>query len=120
MSTLKVLVVDDDEIVCALLQDLLTKQGHQVNTYSDAQRGLAAAGKQAFDLVLLDIRMPVLNGIEVLKKMRPQLPKARFVMITASPEDELVGDAFSSGATLCLSKPIDPQKVNELLSILFA
>lgn len=119
MRTLKILVIDDDEIICTLLQALLTKYGHQVITHTSAQQGVAAARTGQFDLALLDIRMPVMNGVEALKQLRPLLPKARFVMITGLAEDEMVGEAFSHGASLCLAKPVNPQKLDELLSTLF-
>ncbi len=119
MRTLKILVVDDDDIVCALLRDLLGRQGHQVATYTDPHLALVAAGRETFDLALVDLRMPGMNGIEALRQLRPRLPKARFVMITGSPADELVGEGFAYGALLCLSKPFDPQKVDELLGALF-
>ena len=120
MNPLKVLVVDDDEIVCALLKAILTKQGHTATTHTSPMSGLSAAGSGQFDLVLLDIKMPVLDGVEALKQMRRILPKAKFVMITASAADERVGDALSSGASLCLGKPFDSDMVEELLGTLFA
>jgi CheY-like chemotaxis protein len=113
-------VVDDDEIVCALLGDILKRQGHHATAHTVPRSGLSAAHNQEFDLVLLDIAMPDLDGVEVLKRMRPLLPKARFVMITASAADERVGDALSSGASLCLSKPFDSEMVEQLLVALFA
>jgi CheY-like chemotaxis protein len=119
MRSLRVLVVDDDQIICTLLDSILTKQGHQVTTHTAPRAGLSAAGGQQFDLVMLDIRMPDLDGIEALKAMRPLLPKAEFVMITASAADERVSDALSAGASLCLAKPFDPDMVEQLLETLF-
>jgi CheY-like chemotaxis protein len=120
MSMLKALVLDDDDIICALLRELLTKQGFLVTTKTDPELGVALARSEQFDLVLLDVKMPKMNGIEALKRIRPLQQKAKFVMITASAEDELVGDAFTYGAILCLSKPIDARQVDELLTSIFA
>jgi len=119
MSPLSVLVVDDDEIICTLLESILTTQGHRVTTRTTPRLGLSAARTQQFDLVLLDIRMPELDGVDTLKEMRPLLPGAKFVMITASAADERVGDALSAGASLCLSKPFDSEMVGGLLTALF-
>ncbi len=119
MRSLKVLVVDDDQIICTLLGDVLTKLGHHVTTHTAPRAALSAAASQQFDLVLLDIRMPDLDGIEALRAMRPLLPKAEFVMITASADDERVGDALSSGAGLCLLKPFNPDMVEQILATLF-
>jgi CheY-like chemotaxis protein len=119
MRALKVLVVDDDEIICTLLEDILTRQGHQVTTRTAPRLGLAAARNQDFDLALLDIQMAGMDGVELLEAMRPLQPKSRFVMITASPEDDRVGDALESGAGLCLSKPFDSVTVDELVGTLF-
>ncbi len=118
MRSLKALVVDDDEIVCTLLSDILTKQGHQVTTHTSPRLGILAARSQAFDVVLLDIKMPELDGLEVLRAIRPVLPKATFVMITASAHDERVGEALSAGAGLCLLKPFDSKMVSEVLAVL--
>ena len=120
MRPLRVLVVDDDEIVCTLLVDMLTRHGHHAIAHTVPQLGLSAARHQDFDLVLLDVNMPGLDGVEALKQMRPLLPKAKFVMITASPTDERAGDAISSGAGLCLAKPFDSDMVEQLLLTLFA
>jgi two-component system response regulator (stage 0 sporulation protein F) len=120
MNSLKILVVDDDDTICTLLREILTREGHLVTTQNDPDLALGSARSQDFDLVLLDIRMPKTNGVEVLKRMHPLLPNARFVMITGSAADDLVGETFSAGATLCLSKPIDLQQVKEVLSLLFS
>jgi CheY-like chemotaxis protein len=119
MRALRVLVVDDDEIVCKLLGSILTKQGHQVVTRTAPRLALSEARGQQFDLVLLDIRMPDLDGVETLRAMRPALPDAEFVMITASAADDRVGDAMSAGASLCLAKPFDSGMVDSLLVTLF-
>jgi CheY-like chemotaxis protein len=118
MRSLKALVVDDDEIVCTLLGDILTKQGHQTTTHTSPRLAMSAARNQAFDVVFLDIRMPELDGLELLRDMRPLLPKAIFVMITASADDERVGEALSAGAGLCLPKPFDSNMVSEVLAVL--
>ena len=119
MRALRVLVVDDDEIICTLLGDILRRLGHQAVTHTVPQLGLSAARKQDFDLVLLDVRMPGLDGVEALKQMRPLLPKARFVMITGSAADERVDDALAAGAALCLAKPFDLEMVEQVLATLF-
>jgi CheY-like chemotaxis protein len=118
MRSLKALVIDDDEIVCTLLGDFLTKQGHQATTHTSPRLGMSAARNQVFDVVFLDIRMPELDGLQVLREMRPLLPKAAFVMITASADDERVGEALSAGAGFCLSKPFDSAMVAEILAVL--
>jgi len=118
MRLLKALVVDDDEIVCTLLGDILTRQGHQATTHTSPRLGISAVRSQVFDVVFLDIKMPELDGLEVLRQMRPLLPKAAFVMITASADDERVGEALSAGAGFCLSKPFDSNMVEEILAAL--
>ena len=118
MSSLKALVIDDDEVICTMLGGILTKLGHKVTTHTSPRLGMAAVREQAFDVVFLDIKMPGLDGVEVLRSIRPLLPKATFVMITASADDERVGVALSAGAGLCLSKPFDSIMVEDLLAFL--
>lgn len=118
MQALQALVIDDDEVICTLLSGILVKAGHQATTYTSPRLGMAAARTRVFDVVFLDVRMPGLDGLEVLRAVRPILPRATFVMITASADDERVGEALSAGADLCLSKPFDSNMVEDLLAVL--
>jgi len=113
MST--ILVVDDELSMREFLKILLEKEGYQAVAASDGEKALKAIEMQEFDLVISDIRMPGMGGLELLdavKKVNPELP---FIMITAfaSPEDAV--QAMRHGAYDYITKPF---KLNEIKSII--
>jgi CheY-like chemotaxis protein len=112
---LQILVVDDEQSICMLLQDVLTRFGHSVTTCQDGAAGIELAGENTFDLVFLDIRMPGMSGLEALKKLRELQPEATFVMITGFAKDDIIDEALQSGAAACLCKPFSLSQVTKLL-----
>ncbi len=105
----RILVVDDDPLNRDLLQQRLTRDGYSVSTAEDADRALQLVDAGRYDLVLLDIRMPGMDGIEVLKRIRvtyrqDDLP---VIMTTAKTESEDVVQALGKGANDYVTKPID-------------
>jgi DNA-binding NtrC family response regulator len=102
------LIVDDDKNVRDFLKLFLKKKGFQnVETVQNGQEALAIVEKEDINLVLLDVRMPGLDGIEVLraiKKIRKDIP---VVMITAYPDEEKVKEAMKEGAYDYIIKPFD-------------
>jgi len=114
-SPLRVLIVDDEPNVCQVLRDACSRFGYLVTTCTNGEQAIAEARRQAFDVIFLDIRMPGMNGPQVLKVLRRLLPRAAFVMITAYAESELVEESLESGAFLCLSKPLSISEIKDLL-----
>jgi len=102
----KVLVIDDESNIRTMIRLTLEHSGHNVETAADGQEGLDKFGEGAgFDVVLLDQRMPDLEGITVLKQMLFHNPAARIIMITAFGTVDLAVEAMKSGATDFLRKP---------------
>jgi DNA-binding NtrC family response regulator len=120
MQSLEILVVDDEQSICLLLRDVLARFGHQVSTCQDGESALRLASERQLDLVFLDIRMPGMSGLQVLKKLREVQPQAKFVMITGFAKDDIIEDALRSGASACLCKPFRLAQVVELLEQLEA
>ena len=112
---LRVLVVDDEPEICRLLGDVLSRLGHQAAVCASAGAAFAEARRQAFDVVMLDVNMPVVSGVEALKEVRQLLPGAAFVMITGRMDSQLVEEALRQGASLCLSKPLQISMLEDLL-----
>jgi len=106
----KLLVVDDNEMNRLLLAKGLELQEHQVVTANDGQQALDLLRREAFDLVLLDIYMPVMDGFEVLEKMiaDPSLRQIPVIMISASEELDSVVRCIERGAEDYLIKPPNP------------
>jgi len=102
----RILVVDDEKNIRTMVGLALKQQGHGVDLAEDGRSGLNAFGDGSeFDLVLLDQRMPELDGLEVLHEMRRRQPNARVIMITAFGTIDLAVAAMKSGAADFLRKP---------------
>ncbi|MFB3879962.1 MAG: response regulator [Armatimonadota bacterium] len=115
MTPLRILVVDDEQSICMLLQDVLARFGHSVVTCQDGANAVDLAQDHQFGLVFLDIRMPGMGGLEVLKRLRRLQPDATFVMITGFARDDIIDEALQSGASTCLCKPFTLAQVKKLL-----
>jgi len=105
-----VLVVDDDPVTRQMLSGTLEERGHRVTTADDGRRGLDLVRSERFDVVLLDVLMPHLNGYDVLEHMKgdEELRHIPVVMVTSVDEIESAVRCIELGADDYLSKPIDP------------
>jgi two-component system alkaline phosphatase synthesis response regulator PhoP len=106
----KVLVIDDDQSIVDLLSTYLTQEGFQVDVAGDGAAGLAKARLTHPDIVVLDIMLPGLDGLEVLRRLRTE-SSAYVVMLTAKAEetDKVVG--LSVGADDYVTKPFSPREL---------
>ena len=117
----KVLVVDDEEPILELLKYNLEKGGYEVKTASDGSRAVDIARKFIPDLVLLDIMMPKMDGVETCRMLRdiPELQKTFVVFLTARSEEYSEVAAFDVGADDYITKPIKPRALMSRISALF-
>jgi len=120
MKPLDILVVDDEQSICLLLRDVLGRFGHRVNISQDGPTALKLAAKNPFDLAFLDLRMPGMGGLEVLRQLRQIRPQATYVMITGYAANDILDDSLRSGASACLCKPFSISQVTNLLEKLSA
>ncbi len=107
------LVVDDNEMNRDMLSRRLARRGHRVVTAEDGRTALALIEQQPFDVVLLDIMMPGIDGLEVLKTVRQTHPAAELPVIMATARDESadITGALAAGANDYVTKPLDFQVV---------
>lgn len=114
---LKVLVVEDDSTVRDVLTTLLGFDGFEVDSAGDGSEGLAKAEAMQPDIVLLDVVLPGMNGLEVCRMIRQRVPGARVVMLTGrgTAEDEL--DGVSAGADAYLRKPFSSLELLEAMDV---
>ena len=103
----KILVVDDEESILHFLKTALEKRGFDVSTAADGKEGVSFYLKQRPDLVLLDIRLPKINGVDVLRKIKKKDPKALVMMITAFGAKRTIAQAMKLGAQDYINKPFD-------------
>src|SRR6187551_597016 len=117
----KVLVVDDEEPILELLKYNLEKNGYEVKTAQDGARAVDIAKRFVPDLVLLDIMMPKMDGVETCRLLRdlPELQKMFVVFLTARSEEYSEVAAFDVGADDYITKPIKPRALMSRLSALF-
>ncbi|MGD0092287.1 MAG: sigma-54 dependent transcriptional regulator [Planctomycetota bacterium] len=107
----KILVVDDEHAICWAFTQLLQPEGYQVVVASSAEEGLELAAKELPDLVILDIRLPGLSGLDALPRFRGQNPDAPVLVMTAHGTMETAIEATKRGAYNYLLKPIHNQDV---------
>jgi two-component system, OmpR family, alkaline phosphatase synthesis response regulator PhoP len=117
----KVLVVDDEEAILELLKYNLEKSGYEVKTASDGMKAVDIAKRFTPDLVLLDIMMPKMDGVETCRQLRdiPELHSTYVVFLTARSEEYSEVAAFDMGADDYITKPIKPRALMSRISALF-
>ena len=108
-----ILIVDDEATLRQTLARILQRAGYEVTTTGAGGEALTLLSQQLFDLVYLDLRMPDLNGLEVLKAIHTRLPELPVILFTAQPDLTSAVEALRSGATDYLLKPLKPQTVIE-------
>lgn len=114
MTALSILIVDDDVDLADGLAELLELQGHRVEVASNGREGVTRFAGGAFDIVFMDVRMPVLNGVDSFLEIRKINPQAKVVMMTGHQES-LVATALEAGALGLLRKPLHIDAILESL-----
>jgi len=110
-----ILIVDDDEGMVETLSDILTARRYAVTTADSGESAVAKVLQRAFDVVLMDIKMPGLNGVEALQAMKQRHPALKVIMMTAFTRDELVQAARRASAVAIVPKPLDLTSVLDLV-----
>jgi two-component system response regulator PilR (NtrC family) len=111
MEKKKVLVVDDEQDVRETLESVLQKIDYDSVTAANGEEALDIIRNQKVDIVLSDLYMPVMNGIELLKRVKSEKKNIIFLMITAHPTIETAVDAIKKGAYDYLTKPFHIEEV---------
>jgi len=106
------LIVDDEPIMVKYLSRRLVNRGYQVCTAFSGQEALAAIENSPFAVILLDIMMPEMNGIETLKKILETTPTAAVILMTGHLSEQIAAEGIKLGAFDLVMKPID---LNELI-----
>lgn len=113
MSQGKILIVDDEADIAEVIGDRLETWGFQARIVGSARACYAAVEEDAPDLILLDIQMPEINGIEALKALRARHPEIPVLMITASTGEKAAQDSGQHGAAGFLLKPFEPEELKQ-------
>ena len=113
-----ILIVDDDKAMRELLRRILEFQAYTVHEAADGAKGLIILEQHPVDLVLLDLKMPVMNGPEFLRKLRSAHGTLPVVIITGYPDSDLIAQTFQYGPITMLAKPVEKEQLFEALRII--
>jgi len=113
----RILVVDDDEMVLMALEELLKPEGYEVHAFSSGTEALKKLDEDGFDLLMMDVIMPEMDGFELCRRVRQKekYKEVPIVFLTAKSRDEDRAKGLEVGANLFLSKPISPDKLIEIV-----
>lgn len=109
----RVLLVDDADFLRKVVCDMLTSQGYAISGAAGAEEALHKLEKESFDVVLLDIAMPQMDGFEALKKIKELLPRLPVIMLSARSSEANVRKALDMGAAGFVAKPFNPEGLLE-------
>jgi len=109
-ETARILIVDDDEDIRKVLTTILEDEGYIVDSVGTAKKAIAKTGKKFYNLALIDIRLPDMEGIELLTRMKDTTPKMRKIIITGYPTLQNAVEAVNRGADAYTIKPFDMKK----------
>ena len=106
-SAKSILVVDDEPVILSMLSKFLTQHGYRVRTAQDGPSALAVAGQDPPQLVILDVYMPGMDGVEVFRRLRAQGYQGGVVTLTASQDRQLLQKMLELGSVDVIGKPVD-------------
>jgi DNA-binding NtrC family response regulator len=108
---MKIVVVDDEPTIVLMCRRVLESQGHAVQGFTDVRTALAWIAAEDADLLVVDYKMPELNGIEFVQRVWAVRPRLRVVMITAHGTREVIEQATQSGVRTVVLKPFTPSEL---------
>jgi DNA-binding response OmpR family regulator len=106
-SRAKILVVDDEPTICSMMKVFLSQIGYQVTTVNSGEDAIAVFEEDPPDMVLLDISMPGMRGIDVLQLMKCRKADCGIIMLSAYGDDQTIQEAMDMGAYCYIQKPME-------------
>lgn len=112
----RILIVDDEADTCANLSDILSDLGYQVDTAQDGFAALELVERNNYDVALLDLRMPGMDGLELYRRIRRASAETVAIVVTAYASSDTAKSVLSAGAWKILSKPVNTGNLLELVA----
>ena len=112
---IKILVVDDEKGICDYIKSFFKKRAHTVFTTTNPKEVLSILEKEKPQIVLLDILMPQMSGLELLKKIREKDTKVKIIMVSVADEPANVEESFKLGANDFIKKPFTTDYLEEVV-----
>ncbi len=117
---LRILIVDDSQDIVFMLEDRLISMGFDVSTAGDGKEGMAVLERATIDGILLDIQMPVMDGLTMLEQIKKQYPRLPIIMMSADLNFKKLISTMQQGAHDYLLKPIDLDLLTKKCSSVFS
>ena len=109
----RILIVDDDVTIRSTMEAILEDEGYNVDSAANGKEAIKKTNEQIYNLALLDIRLPDMEGVELLKLMKDSVPRMRKIMVTGFPSLQNAVEAVNRNADAYLIKPVD---IDQLLT----
>lgn len=114
-KNVRILIVDDDESIRKTMQTTLEDEGYIVDLATNGNEAIEMTQETAYNITLLDIRLPDMEGVELLKLIKSNVPKTRKIMVTGYPSMQNAISALNKNADAYLIKPVDIEKLLKLV-----
>ena len=111
MDRPRILVVDDDQAIITTMKAILEDEGYTVDVAASGREAIQKTEASTYNLALLDIRLPDVEGVELLKLMKDNVPRIRKIMVTGYPSIQNAVTALNQNADAYLIKPLDIEKL---------
>lgn len=115
-----VLIVDDEKIIREVLARSVIREGYSVEQATDGRNAMDKLALSPFDIVITDIKMPIMDGMELVKKISVQYPDISIIVITAYADSHTPADTLEAGADRHITKPFKSYEIAEALHAVFA
>ncbi|MGK7392695.1 MAG: response regulator transcription factor [Candidatus Cyclobacteriaceae bacterium M2_1C_046] len=109
---MKILVIEDDEMIQRTLQFRLIKDGYEITVASDGNEAMEKLKNDKFNLVITDLMMPYISGLEILSYIKSELAGTPVVILSGADEENTIIDAFNIGADDFIAKPFSPGELS--------
>ena len=110
MTDKSILIIDDDELLCDMVAQLLELEGYSVAVAHDGRKGLEMVGQMQFDCILLDLVMPKMDGLQFMRRIAEEMPgHPPIVVISASVTNDILAEGRDFGVRGMIRKPVNAQ-----------
>ena len=114
-KNVRIIIVDDDENIRKTLKIILEDEGYVVDLAATGNEAIEMTQETAYNIALLDIRLPDMEGVELLKRIKDNVPRTRKIMVTGYPSMQNAITALNKSADAYLVKPVDVEKLLKLV-----
>lgn len=108
----RILIIEDNPMVVASLDFKLSKDGYEVILSADGRDGLQQLKSHEFDLVITDLMLPFVTGIQIIEHIKSNKPELPVIVLSTSTQEEVITDAFSLGVQDFITKPFSPNELS--------